>query len=299
MALPSDLRASGLLDMTDRIALVTGGGTGIGLMIAHGFAANGAKVYIGGRRKHVLENSAQDLEGAGQLVPIVMDVTDKTSILAARDTIASADGFIDVLVNNAGQTGPMSFWMADDSAPQNRDAEAFGAGLFAEDQGGWASVFAANACSTFFVTTAFMGLLAQGAARHGAYSVSVINITSMCASSKIAQAHLLFAYNATKAAATHITRMLSTELARRKIPVRVNALAPGVFESDMTHFALEKGLESITQLLGMHAVPAGRIGSEAEMAGTALWMASTAGGYLNGQEILIDGGYATLNPSRL
>ncbi|KAI5823345.1 NAD(P)-binding protein [Schizophyllum commune Tattone D] len=284
--------------MTDRIALVTGGGTGIGLMIAHGFAANGAKVYIGGRRKHVLENSAQDFEGVGQLVPIVMDVTDKTSILAARDTIASADGFLDVLVNNAGQTGPMSFWMADDSEPQNRNAEAFGAGLFAEDQGGWASVFAANACSTFFVTTAFLGLLANGAARHGAYSASVINITSMCASSKIAQAHL--AYNAAKAAATHITRMLSTKLARRKIPVRVNALAPGVFESDMTHFALEKGLESIAQLLGMHAMPAGRIGSEAEMAGIALWtVGSAAGGYLNGQEILIDGGHATLNPSRL
>ena len=74
------------------------------------------------------------------------------------------------------------------------------------------------------------------------------------------QPFLQFAYNATKAAATHITRMLATELARREIPVRVNALAPGVFESEMTHFALEKGLESITQLLGMHAVPTGRIG---------------------------------------
>ncbi|KAL1730214.1 hypothetical protein EV714DRAFT_211506 [Schizophyllum commune] len=293
----SDLRASGLFDMTDRIALVTGGGTGIGLMIAHGFAANGAKVYIGGRRKHVLEKSAQEFKGAGQLLPILMDVTDKSSIIVARDTIASTDGFLDVLVNNAGQTGPMSLWMADDSAPQNHDAEAFGAGLFTEDKGGWASVFAANAFSTFFVTTAFLGLLAKGAARHGAYTASVISITSMGASSKIAQAH--FAYNATKAAATHITRMLATELARRKIPVRVNALAPGVFESEMTYFALEKGLESITQLLGMHAVPAGRIGSEAEMAGTALWMASAAGRYLNGQEILIDGGHATLNPSRL
>ncbi|KAI4518445.1 NAD(P)-binding protein [Schizophyllum commune Loenen D] len=297
MAPTSNLRASALFNMKDRVALVTGGGTGIGLMIAHGLSTNGVKVYIGGRRKHVLEKSAQDSKGAGKLIPIVLDVTDKPSILAAQDTIASTDGFLDVLVNNAGQTGPMSFWMADESASQNRDAEAFGAGLFAEDQSGWASVFVANAFSTFFVTTAFMGLLAKRATRHGAYSASVINITSMCASSKIAQAH--FAYNATKAAATHITRMLATELARRKIPVRVNALAPGVFESEMTHFALVKGLESITQLLGMHAVPAGRIGSEVEMAGTALWMASAAGGYLNGQEILIDEGHATLNLSRL
>ncbi|KAL1692670.1 hypothetical protein GGG16DRAFT_111984 [Schizophyllum commune] len=297
MAPSSKLRASTLFDVTGRVALVTGGGTGIGLMIAHGLAANGAKVYISGRRKHVLEKSAQEIKGAGQLIPIVLDVTDKSSILAAKDTIASTDGFLDVLVNNAGQTGPMSFWMADESAPQNRNAEAFGAGLFAEDHGGWASVFAVNAESTFFVTTAFLGLLAEGSARHGAYTASVINITSMCASSKIAQAH--FAYNATKAAATHITRMLATELARRKIPVRINALAPGVFESEMTHFALEKGLKNISQLLGMHAVPAGRIGSEVEMAGTALWMASAAGGYLDGQEILIDGGHATLNPSKL
>ncbi|KAL1725991.1 hypothetical protein EV714DRAFT_220257 [Schizophyllum commune] len=293
---PSDFRASALFDMTDRVALVTGGGTGIGLMIAQGLAANGAKVYIGGRREDVVRKSAEEFRGRGTLVPLLLDVTDKSSILAAKDTISSTDGYLDVLVNNAGQSGPWSSWMSDDADPKNHSAEAFGAGLFAEPQDEWASHFKLNAYSSLFVTGAFVGLLAKGSERHGAWSASAMTITSMRGSSKLAQDH--WAYNAGKAAATHIARMFATELARRNIPVRVNSLAPGVFMSELTRSRLEKGLDSMKQL-GLHPVPAGRIGSEAEMAGTALWMTSTAGCYLNGQEILIDGGHATLNPSRL
>ncbi|KAL1753738.1 hypothetical protein FB107DRAFT_217146 [Schizophyllum commune] len=293
---PSDLRASALFDMTDRIALVTGGGTGIGLMIAQGLAANGAKVYIGGRREDVVKKSAQDFKGKGELIPLLLDVTSKSSILCAKATIASTDGYLDVLVNNAGQSGPWSSWMSDDADPKNHSAEAFGAALFAEPQDEWATHFKLNAYSSFFVTSAFVGLLAKGSERHGAWSASAMTITSMCGSSKLAQDH--WAYNAGKAAATHIARMFATELARRKIPVRVNSLAPGVFMSELTRSRLGKGLDGMKQL-GLHPVPAGRIGSEAEMAGTALWMVSSAGCYLNGQEILIDGGHATLNPSRL
>ncbi|KAL1662339.1 hypothetical protein GGF50DRAFT_90061 [Schizophyllum commune] len=293
---PSDLRASALFDMTDRVALVTGGGTGIGLMIAQGLAANGAKVYIGGRREDVVKKSAQEFKGRGKLIPLPLDVTDKSSILAAKDTIASADGYLDVLVNNAGQSGPWSSWMSDDADSRNHSAEAFGTALFAEPQDEWASHFKLNGYSSFFVTGAFLGLLAKGSERHGAWTVSAMTITSMCGSSKLAQDH--WAYNAGKAAATHIARMFATELARRKIPVRVNSLAPGVFMSELTRSRLEKGLDSMKQL-GLHPVPAGRIGSEAEMAGTALWMVSASGCYLNGQEILIDGGHATLNPSKL
>ncbi|KAL1699025.1 hypothetical protein EV121DRAFT_217072 [Schizophyllum commune] len=293
---PSDFRASALFDMTDRVALVTGGGTGIGLMIAQGLAANGAKVYIGGRREDVVRKSAEEFRGRGTLVPLLLDVTDKSSILAAKDTIASTDGYLDVLVNNAGQSGPWSSWMSDDADPRNHSAEAFGTGLFAEPQDEWASHFRLNAYSSFFVTGAFLGLLAKGSERHGAWTASAMTITSMCGSSKLAQDH--WAYNAGKATATHIARMFATELARRKIPVRVNSLAPGVFLSELTQSRLEKGLDSMKQL-GLHPVPAGRIGSKAEMAGTALWMVSASGCYLNGQEILIDGGHATLNPSKL
>ncbi|KAI5887559.1 NAD(P)-binding protein [Schizophyllum commune H4-8] len=295
---PSDLRASALFDMTDRVALVTGGGTGIGLMIAQGLAANGAKVYIGGRRKAVVEKSAQEFRGRGKLIPLLLDVTDKSSIIAAKDLIASTDSYLDVLVNNAGHSGPFSTWMSDDDDPRNHAAEAFGVGLFAEPQDEWMAHFKLNAYSSFFMTSAFVGLLEKGSERHGAWTASAITITSMCGSSKLAQSH--YAYNAGKAAATHIARMFATELARRSIPVRVNSLAPGVFMSELTQSRLEKGLDSmIMKQLGLHPIPAGRIGSDVEMVGTALWMVSAAGCYLNGQEILIDGGHATLNPSRL
>ncbi|KAL1735485.1 hypothetical protein EV714DRAFT_243544 [Schizophyllum commune] len=291
----SNMQASALFDLTDRVALVTGGGTGTGLMIAQGLAANGAKVYITGRREHVLTKSAQTFEGKGQLVPCVMDVTDKASILSAKETVSSNDGFLDILVNNAGQDDPGSAWMSDESDVKNKEPEAFGLGLFDEKQEDWSKIFGINGYSCFFVTSAFLGLLAKGAERHGAYSANVVNVTSVCASIKVAMNH--FGYNSAKAAATHITKMFATELARRKIPVRVNTLAPGLFESEMTAEKLaENGIEGVT--LGVQPLPHARVGGANEMAGTALWMASPAGGYLNGQEIMIDGGYTTVNPSR-
>lgn len=73
---PSELRASALFDMTDRVALVTGGGTGIGLMIAQGLAANGAKVYICGRREEVVKKSAEEFKGRGELIPYVLSLHD-------------------------------------------------------------------------------------------------------------------------------------------------------------------------------------------------------------------------------
>ena len=119
-----------------------------------------------------------------------MDVIDKRDILAATETIARAHGYLDILVNSADQVGPCSHWMSDDTSANNSGAEAFGKGLFQEDQGEWEDLFAINAYSPFFVTSAFMGLLAKGAEKHGAWTANVINITSMCASSKIAQAHV-------------------------------------------------------------------------------------------------------------
>ncbi|KAL1699035.1 hypothetical protein EV121DRAFT_296577 [Schizophyllum commune] len=277
MATANIMCAAALFDLTDRAWSPT------------------AKVYITGRRYDALAESAQAYEGRGALIPLPMDVTDKAEILAAKETIARSDGYLDILFNNAGQVGPRSLWMNDSTFARNHDPEAFGMGLFEEAHDDWAQLFAIKAYPPFFVTSAFMGLLAKGAERHGAWTANVINVTSVAGSCKVAQDH--FAYNAANAANTHLTKMLATELARRKIPVRVNALAPGVFESEMTRELLDEGgVESVAQ--GIHPVPMGRVGCVNEMAGTALWMASPAGGYLNGQEILIDGGFTTVNPSR-
>jgi len=284
-----------LYDLSGLIALVTGGGTGIGLMIAKGLAANGAKVYITGRRKGVLETVASD-SAIGTIIPLSMDVTDKASILQARDIIAEKEGRLHILVNNAGQVGPVSTFLNNDVAPERKDASTLGQALFdSESFDSWADLYKINTFSIFFVTSAFLGLLDKGSSEREGYTSSVINITSLSGITKLAQRH--FCYNSSKSAASHLTKMLATELALKGIRVRVNAIAPGVYESEMT---LDKIIgKSLVNRVGdgIQPIPAERAGTDQEMAGTAVYLASLAGCYTNGQEIVIDGGYLCVNPS--
>jgi NAD(P)-dependent dehydrogenase (short-subunit alcohol dehydrogenase family) len=299
MSSASALKLNKIYDLNGRVALVTGGGTGIGLMIAQGLAANGAKVYITGRRKNVLETVAAETSGLenGSIVPLPMDVTDKDSILRARDVISEKEGRLHILVNNAGQVGPVSSFLNDDSAPERKDASTLGQALFDNESfDAWADLYRINTSSIFFVTNAFLGLLDQGSRDKDGYTSSVINITSISGIMKLAQRH--FCYNSAKAAASHLTKMLSTEYALKGIPVRVNAIAPGVYESEMTYDKIE-GEEFVNRVgSGIQPVPAKRAGTAQEMAGTVLYLASPAGCYTNGQEIVIDGGFLAVNPSR-
>lgn len=136
----------------------------------------------------------------------------------------------------------MSSFFNNISSPEHRDAETLGRALFDNESfDSWANLYSINTFSTFFVTAAFLGLLAKGSEDVPGYTSSVINITSISGIMKIAQNHvclclhhvcvsnivLQFAYNTSKAAASHLTKMLSTELALKKIPVTVNAIAPG------------------------------------------------------------------------
>jgi len=282
-----------LYDLTGLVALVTGGGTGIGLMISKGFAANGAKVYITGRRKEVLDKVANASNGT--IIPLSMDATDKSSILKARDIIAEKEGRLHILVNNAGQVGPVSRFLNDASAPERKDASTLGQALFDNESfDSWAALYKIDTFSIFFVTTAFLGLLDNGSREKEGYTSSVINITSISGITKLAQRH--FCYNSAKSAASHLTKMLATELALKGIPVRVNAIAPGVYESEMTFDSIPS--EMVNKVgNGIQPIPAGRAGTAQEIAGTALYLASSAGCYTNGQEIVIDGGYLTVNPS--
>ncbi|KIM89074.1 hypothetical protein PILCRDRAFT_61207 [Piloderma croceum F 1598] len=283
-----------IYDLTGLVALVTGGGTGIGLMISQGFAANGAKVYITGRRKEVLDKVASASNGT--IISLSMDVTDKSSILKARNFIAEKEGRLHILVNNAGQVGPVSRFLNDNSAPERKDASTLGQALFDNESfDSWADLYKINTFSIFFVTTAFLGLLDNGSREKEGYTSSVINITSISGITKLAQRH--FCYNSAKSAASHLTKMLATELALKGIHVRVNAIAPGVYESELTSASIPSG-EMVDKIgNGIQPVPAGRAGTAQEMAGTALYLASSAGCYANGQEIVIDGGYLTVNPS--
>ncbi|RPD77403.1 NAD(P)-binding protein [Lentinus tigrinus ALCF2SS1-7] len=293
------LRLDKLFDLKGRIALVTGGGTGIGLSIAQGLAANGAKVYITGRRKEPLEKAASAFagqqDGDGAIIPLVMDVTDRPSIAAARDTIASQEGKLHILVNNAGQVGPVSAWFEDPNAPQRQSAETIGRGFFeGESFEEWAQLYNINTFSIFFVTTALLGLLAKGSEDVPGYTSSVVNITSVSGNIKLSQNH--FAYNSAKSAAMHLSKMLATELALKNVPVRVCSIAPGVWESEMTYDKITPELVDKVGK-GLVPVPARRPGSAGEIAGTVIYLASPAGCYTNGQEIAVDGGYLMVNPS--
>ncbi|KAH7092845.1 short-chain dehydrogenase [Auriculariales sp. MPI-PUGE-AT-0066] len=291
------LRAESLYNVTGRIALVTGGGTGIGLMIAQGLAVNGAKVYIAGRRKDVLERAIAEVgKGSGDIIPIVLDVTDKQSIANAVNEIEAREGKLHILVNNAGQTGPVSnFFGQPTDAGANLGPQLFDNETFE----GWSQLFNINVSSVFFVTTAFLELLDKGSqdAIDSGYTSVVINISSVSGIMKLSQNH--FAYNASKAAVLHLGKMMATEFALRGVRVRINDIAPGVFASEMTN--RERGRfttdEANKVIMGLQPLPSGRDGAESEMAATALYLASPAGGYMNGQTMVIDGGFIATNPA--
>ncbi|EAU85918.1 short-chain dehydrogenase [Coprinopsis cinerea okayama7 len=286
-----------MFDLRGRVAIVTGGGTGIGWMISKGLAASGAKVYITGRRLDVLEKAASEWDKAigGDIVPLQLDVTDKQSILAAKARIETEEGRLHILVNNAGQVGPCSNFFGDPSAPEQKDAETLGQALFNNESfEQWSQLYTINTFSIFFMTTAFLGLLAKGGEEIPGHWSSVVNITSISGVMKLAQDH--FCYNSSKAAATHLTKMLSTEILLKGYPIRINAVAPGVYESEMTwHTITPEAVDKVAK--GVVPVPARRPGSGEEVAGTVVYLVSKAGGYTHGQEIVIDGGALAVNPS--
>ncbi|KAJ1307172.1 hypothetical protein OPQ81_001289 [Rhizoctonia solani] len=295
------LLRTNLYDVNGRVALVTGGGTGIGLMITQTLAANGAKVYIGSRRGEKVGAAAKEVspQVSGQVVPIELDVTDKASIKNAVRTISENDGKLDILVNNAGITGPVSMFFNDDSAPENKSPEALGNALFENEKvEDWMGLYGNNVASIFFVTTAFLGLLSKASEARGAWSAGVINISSMSGQLRISENK--FAYNSAKTANIQLTKMLATEFALKNIPVRVNAIAPGVYPSEMTgeqgsHTLPEKEASEIAQ--GLRPIPLQRSGNDIDMGGLALFLASPAGYYVHGQVITTDGGFTAVHPA--
>jgi len=289
-----------IYDVSGRVALVTGGGTGIGQMIASALAANGAKVYIGGRRAEKVEETAKGSTAkvAGQIVPIELDVSKKESIKSAVKIISENDGKLDILFNNAAITGPVSPFFNDESAPENKNPETLGNALFDNESfEEWGGLYANNVASIFFVTSAFLGLLHKASDQRGAWSASVVNISSMSGQLKIAQNK--FCYNSTKAGNIHLTKMLATEFALKNIPVRVNSIAPGVFPSEMTGSQGEslggKKASEIGQ--GLSGIPFQRGGEDTDMAGAALFLSSSASAYITGQIITVDGGFIATHPA--
>ncbi|CAE6432215.1 unnamed protein product [Rhizoctonia solani] len=244
-----------------------------------------------------------DPEWKGLCEKISLDVTNKESIESAVKLISSEnDGKLDTLINNAGQAGPKSMFFSDPNAPERKDTETLGTALFKNESfEGWSDLFSANVSSIFFVSTALLGLLEKASkareAETGGWSSSIINITSVSGQMKQAQNH--FAYNSSKAAGIHLTKMLSTELALHKIPIRVNTISPGPFPSEMTGAEGSTFTANNVDLVaeGISKIPSARGGLDKDIAGAALYLASPASYYVNGQVISVDGGFLAVNPA--
>lgn len=274
-----------VFNVKDKVALVTGGGSGIGLMATQALAVNGAKVYIVGRTKEkldaVVKNHGQNI--AGQIIPIVADISQKEDIKKLVAEIESKEKCLCILINNAGISG-------NKQQTESKSAEEMKKNLFDNESStfdDWTNTYRTNVPQLFFMTTAFLPLLQKASDRHHGYSGTVINISSISGIVQSSQHH--FGYNASKAAAIHLTKMLAAETAENGLKVRINSIAPGVFPSEMTAGESGSDQKSHVEKEKYEKIPAKRPGKDEDMAGAVLFVATNQ--YLNGQTVAVDGGY--------
>ncbi|ANB15581.1 oxidoreductase [Sugiyamaella lignohabitans] len=272
--------ASKLFDLTGRIALVTGGGTGLGAIITQAYIQNGAsKVFISGRRQEKLEETAgkiNQLGYTGKVIPIVGDVSTKEGAQDLVKKLTAATDSLDILVNNAGIMLPVDPARTD-SSKEIESPEDYAARVAGGDFDGWVDQFKINAIGPYFVTFGLLPLLAK-AAKKGDGRGSVIVITSIAGLSY--PPAMSAAYQSSKAAAISVTKGLATRLSPYQI--RVNSIAPGVFPSDMSVNLLVDNVKN--------SIPVRKFGDPEEIAGLALFLSSKTGGYTHGTNYVIDGG---------
>jgi len=279
--------SNALFNLKGRVALVTGAGSGIGLMITQALAVNGARVYIVGRSGEKLDAVAKQYNGKdidGEIIPLQADVSKKEDIARLYDEISGREKCLCILVNNAGISG--ATFQQEAQTPEEAKSNLFtnSDATFEE----WESLYRTNVAQIYFTTTAFLPLLAHSTEEHEDFSGTVINISSISGIVKTSQHH--FAYNASKAAAIHLNSMLANEVTQNGLRIRINSIAPGVFPSEMT--AKESGDDQkshIPREKYADKVPASRPGEDRDMANAVLFMATNQ--YLNGVTVPVDGGY--------
>jgi NAD(P)-dependent dehydrogenase (short-subunit alcohol dehydrogenase family) len=248
-----------LFSIKGKVALVTGGSRGIGLMIARGYVEAGARVYVTSRKKEVCDQVAKELSAAGECISIPADLATTEGRAHLVKELSAREPALHILVNNAGA--------------------AWGAPLEEYPEDGYDKVMDTNVKSIFFLTRDLLPLLEKGV-RPGD-PARVINIGSIDGL-KVPRVDN-FAYGPSKAAVHHMTRVLAVKLGPRGITV--NAVAPGPFESQMTKWMLATFQQQIEA-----DCPLKRIGEPPDMAGAAIYLASRAGAYVTGVIIPVDGG---------
>jgi NAD(P)-dependent dehydrogenase (short-subunit alcohol dehydrogenase family) len=264
----SSLTTNDLFSVHGKVVLVTGGSRGIGEMIAAGFLANGAKVYISARKADACAATASRLseEYGGECISIPADISDMDGIAALAGAVAEQETHLDVLVNNAGAS-----W----GAPIDEFPEV-----------GWDKVMDTNVKGVFFLTQKLLPLLEAGATAED--PARVINVGSV--DGIRTPSFDTVSYGPSKAALHTLTSQLAGKLVKRNIIL--NAIAPGPFPTWMLSTGVGTGGDvegTDWDALG-RTMPRGRIGTAEDIAGLAIFLASRAGAFTVGAVITCDGG---------
>ncbi|WP_277275367.1 SDR family NAD(P)-dependent oxidoreductase [Novosphingobium cyanobacteriorum] len=250
-----------LFSLTGRSALVTGGGSGIGCMIARGLLMAGARVIVTARTTEKVEMAASELRQFGDCIPVTAELGSVTGRESLADDVLRLAPDLSILVNNAGTTEYAAF---SDYTPEQ-----------------WHRVFEVNTAAPFFMSQLLMPLLCASAS--AVRPSQIINISS--SAGIVPHVGTIAAYGPSKAALQHITRSMGRDFA--PMHVHVNAIAPGPFLSGLTEPLLTdpSAIEAFVA-----NVPAGRIGDADDMAALAVAIACSR--YMVGQVISLDGGQA-------
>ena len=251
-------------DLTGRVAVVTGTSTGLGLQMAKAFASQGANLVLLARRFNLLEENAKSInaEFGVEVLPFACDITDTEMVKAAVKATMDKFGRVDILMNNAG-TGAVA--NAEDITDQQFKNELN------------IDLFGTFNCAREFGKE----MIKAGYGR-------IINIASMyglvgniiCGSAP---------YHAAKGGVVNLTRALAAEWGKHGITV--NSICPGYFYTDLTTATLDS---DYFQAIAKQSIPLGRYGKSGELDTCALFLASPASTYVNGQNIAVDGGYTCI-----
>lgn len=256
-----------IFSIRGKVALVTGGSRGIGEMIAAGFLAAGAKVYISSRKADVCDATAERLAATygGTCISLPADLSQMSGIESLATRLAGKEDGLDILVNNAGA--------------------AWGAPIESFPEVGWDKVMDTNVKGVFFLTQKLLPLLRKAAADVPARVINIGSIDGLKSA-----AFDTFSYGASKAAVHHLTRFLAAHLTKERI--LCNAIAPGPYPTWMLSTGVGFGGE--TENADWDQVgrgnPSGRVGTAQDIAGLAIFLSSRAGEYVVGQVIASDGG---------